>query len=139
MRYDWKEFRPALRRAVLRLGVIGVNFGGYVTQWKLRRALADNTTGLASLKDARFMPLDLLEETAQRHIRPRIALVGVGGATLRRVETRCQTALPHLACGSGRRYLQTITRCMQITSIYGAVDGAFVVESPRGETTKFSL
>ena len=121
MRYDWNAFRPALRRAVLRLGIVVMLFGGYVTlfhpesplpdewhplkplnaeapisgltQWKLRNALSDDARCLASLRDTDYASLDPLEESAQCRISPRISLARVGDAKLRRVETRCQTAL----------------------------------------------
>ncbi|WP_306121138.1 extensin family protein [Roseovarius sp. MMSF_3359] len=121
MRYDWKAFRPALRRAVLRLGLIVVLFGGYVTlfhpksplpdpwhpftpldveapltgltKWKLRNALSSDAACLQALEGAAFTRLAPLQDSPQCHITPRIALTEVGNARLPRVETRCQTAL----------------------------------------------
>lgn len=121
MRYDWKAFRPALRRAVLRCGLVVILFGGYVTlfhpksplpdewhpltpldvkapvsgltKWKLRNALSDDAACLQALRGTRYAQLEPLRESAQCHISPRVALTGLGAARLERIETRCQTAL----------------------------------------------
>lgn len=121
MQYDWKAFRPALRRAVLRLGLIALLFGGYVTlfhpdsplpgewhpltpldveapltgltKWKLHNALSTDAACLQALETATFTQLDPLRDSAQCHITPRVALTAVGDARLSRIETRCQTAL----------------------------------------------
>lgn len=121
MRYDWKAFRPALRRAVLRLGLVAILVGGYVTlfhpesplpdewhpltplrvdapisgltKWKLRNALSDDAACLQALEGAAFTSMAPLQDKAQCHISPRIALTRVGDTRLSQVETRCQTAL----------------------------------------------
>ena len=136
MRYDWKAFRPALRRAVLRFALVVVLFGGYVTlfhpksplpdawhpftpldveapvtgltRWKLRNALLDDASCLQVLRGATFSRLDPLQDSPQCHISPRVALTGVGDARLTRIETRCQTAL-RLAMWE-RHGLQTAAR-----------------------------
>lgn len=65
-----------------------------LTGWKLRRTLADDAACVRTLTDvADFTSLAPLVESAQCHIRPRLALRGVGGVRMTEVETRCQTAL----------------------------------------------
>lgn len=122
MRYDWKTLRPALCRAVLRVGVLMVVLGGGValfhpqtplpdewnpaqplqvnapvtalTSWKLRAALRHDEACFAALRQvAQATRMPPLEDSEQCHIRPRLTLAGIGDATLAPFETRCQTAL----------------------------------------------
>ncbi|MFZ5963237.1 extensin family protein [Thalassococcus sp. BH17M4-6] len=66
-----------------------------VTGFKLRRALDTDGMCRAVLADAgaAFDALPELEESAQCHIRDRLAVSGLSGTRLARVETSCETAL----------------------------------------------
>lgn len=65
-----------------------------VTQFKLQRALADGPSCRAALgTSARFNTLSDLVTSPQCGIQDRVSLAGIGSASLRPVETRCQTAL----------------------------------------------
>ncbi len=64
------------------------------TQWRLRQALADPQTCIATLAEAgRFDVMDDFEASPQCHIRGRVDLAGVGRARIRPLETRCAIAL----------------------------------------------
>jgi len=122
MPLGWHFIRPALGRAVLRAGLVILVIGFPVTlfhpetplpdqwnpttpldarapvtvltRWKLSRTLADDAACVRALdKVADFTSLAPLEESDQRHIRPRLALRAVGRAQMAELETRCQTAL----------------------------------------------
>lgn len=65
-----------------------------LTSWKMTRALATPEACLEALETgAIFESLPDFEESAQCHIRPQIALKGVGAARVKTFKTRCQTAL----------------------------------------------
>jgi len=122
MRYDWKIIRPALRRAVLRVGVLISVLGGGValfhpetplpdewnptkplqvnasvtalTSWKLRAALRRDDACFAALEQvAHVSRMPPLFDSEECHIQPRLAISSLGDATLAAFETRCQTAL----------------------------------------------
>jgi len=122
-RLNWKTYRPALARAVLRVGVLIVVMGSAaallhpdsplpdewnpltpldiaaplsdLTDWKLRQALADDTLchQVLEASGADITRQAPFEESGLCHIRPRVTLRAVGDARLAPVETRCQTAL----------------------------------------------
>lgn len=66
-----------------------------LTGWKLRRALAEDRACLEALDrgGVSYAPQAAFEESEVCHIDPRVTLHAVGQATLRPVETRCQSAL----------------------------------------------
>jgi hypothetical protein len=65
-----------------------------LTKWKLNRALEDPQACLAALETgASLHVLEDHEDSAQCHIRPQVLLSQVGGASLKPLNTRCQTAL----------------------------------------------
>jgi hypothetical protein len=65
-----------------------------LTKWKMARALATPQACLGALETgALFQVKPDFEETAQCHIRPQVALQGVGAARVAPFNTRCQTAL----------------------------------------------
>lgn len=66
-----------------------------LTGWKLRRALrsAEACNGVLASGDIGVRVLADFEKDDACHIRPRVALSRVGGATMSPLETRCETAL----------------------------------------------
>lgn len=65
-----------------------------LTGWKLERAVATPATCFAALGDsAGFSPMPDLENTENCHIRGRLALGDIAGASVAPIETRCAIAL----------------------------------------------
>lgn len=65
-----------------------------ITGWKLSRTTADQALCVASLTDAApAVPMSPLEDSEMCFIADRVALRGVGQASLSEVETSCATAL----------------------------------------------
>ena len=65
-----------------------------LTTWKLNRAAANGASCLAALDGhAALRAMTDLDDTAQCHIRDRVALRGIGQTRLATVETRCAIAL----------------------------------------------
>lgn len=65
-----------------------------LTDWRLRRAIADPDACLAALATgADFVALPDFEASPQCYIRPRVDLSGIGLVRMRAVETSCGTAL----------------------------------------------
>ncbi|MFQ1700416.1 extensin family protein [Loktanella agnita] len=112
-----------------------------LTAWKLDRAAADMQSCVAALGDtARLQQRSDLEESAQCHMRDRVALSRVGQARIRDIETRCAIAL-RLAMWE-HHSLQPAARDLLGSSVTGITHiGSYScrkLRNSRGESTRMS-
>jgi hypothetical protein len=115
---------------------------GFLTQYKLNRALADPAQCLQILRDLNlgFSPLPDKEETPTCHIKSRVSLRTVAGANISPVETRCDTAVrfalwgKHVVQPAAQEHLGTQVSSMTHYSSYACRP----MRTSRSGTTRMS-